>query len=67
MGPRIKAASLDAIRVANGQPTLNEVQEAAVSEHDREAARFRAATPHLNSNQRRNLKKVLAKAAQKLD
>lgn len=65
-GPRITAASLDAIRVANGQPTLNEVQEAAIDPRVKENERIRLLTPNLNANSRRNLKKVLAKAGKTL-
>ena len=61
---RIKSAPLDLILQANGLPTGDELRaqqrEAKFAERREELA----ATPYLNSNQRRNLRRVIEKANQ---
>lgn len=61
---RLKSAPLDLILHANGLPTGDELRaqerEAKFAERRAELA----ATPYLNSNQRRNLRRVIEKANQ---
>jgi hypothetical protein len=65
---RVKTATLDLILKANGQPTGDELRMQAHETQAAKTAAEKAAAPYfLNSKQRRNLRKVLAKAQQTED